>query len=655
MSRAIVLTVFGSFVLFVSLLHAAQTNSLQVMLERPIVGPALPMWEVQRYCEARVPRIPVVKTVAQWEAESDRLRAAVLDRVVFRGDAARWRDVPAKTEWLETLPGGPGYSIRKLRFEAVPGMWIPALLYVPEKLAGKTPVVLNVNGHVGSPGKSIAYKQIRCINQAKRGMLALNVEWLGMGQLGGSGFHHDRMNQLDLCGTSGVAPFYLSLKRSLDLLLSLPNADPSRVAVTGLSGGGWQTIFISALDRRVTLANPVAGYSGVLTRIHYTEDLGDPEQAPNDLAALADYTHLTAMRAPRPTLLTKNAKDDCCFAAGHSLSPLMEAARPIYALYGRQDALRSHVNDNPGTHNYELDNRQAFYRMAGDFFYPHSKDFDPREIACQSEIKSQKELDVALPATNEDFHSLALRLSKDLPRQPRPPRDEADLKVWQRQRRVQLRELVKAKDYEVKAVESGHEEKEGVRCTSWRLQIGEAWTVPAVEVTRGAAGKTALIVADGGRSATAPAVERLMADGYRVLLVDPFDLGESKIAKQNHLWMLLVASLGERPLGIQASQIVAVARWSLAKSKTGPVTLVAIGPRSSTAALVAAALEEKAVGQIDLRQPLGSLKEVIQRDWTVEQTPEMFCFGLLEWFDISTLKAMVTPRHVKQLPHSIGE
>ena len=118
---------------------------------------------------------------------------------------------------------------------------------------------------MGLPGKSVAYKQVRCINQAKRGMLALNVEWLGMGQLSGPGFHHNRMNQLDLCGTSGVAPFYLSLKRGLDLLLSLPHADPSRVAVTGFSGGGWQTIFIGALDPRVTLANPVAGYSSLLT------------------------------------------------------------------------------------------------------------------------------------------------------------------------------------------------------------------------------------------------------------------------------------------------------------------------------------------------------------------------------------------------------
>ena len=44
-------------------------------------------------------------------------------------------------------------------------------------------------------------------------MLALNVEWLGMGQLDRPDFVHSRMNQLDLCGTSGMAPFYLAMKR----------------------------------------------------------------------------------------------------------------------------------------------------------------------------------------------------------------------------------------------------------------------------------------------------------------------------------------------------------------------------------------------------------------------------------------------------------
>ena len=144
------------------------------------------------------------------------------------------------------------------------------------------------------------------------------------------------MNQLDLCGTSGLAPFYLDMKRGLDVLLSLEHADPARVAVTGLSGGGWQTIFFSSLDTRVTLANPVAGYSSFKTRAWHLKDLGDSEQTPNDLATICDYTHLTAMLAPRPTLLTYNLHDDCCFEGAYALEPLFNAAEPIFRLYGQE-------------------------------------------------------------------------------------------------------------------------------------------------------------------------------------------------------------------------------------------------------------------------------------------------------------------------------
>src|SRR5687768_7511693 len=253
--------------------------------------------------------MPKVATVAEWEQHATTMRADVLERIVFRGEPAKsWRDAKTKVEWLDTIEGGPGYKIRKLRYEALPGLWIPALLYLPDNLNGKVPAVLNVNGH-DPKGKAAAYKQLICINQAKRGMLALNVDWIGLGQLTAPNYSHNRLVQLDLCGTSGLAVFYLSMSRALDLLLAHENADPERVAVTGLSGGGWQTIVISSLDTRVKLSDPVAGYSSLRTRARNLSDLGDAEQTPNDLATIADYAHLTAMMAPRPTLLTYNVKD----------------------------------------------------------------------------------------------------------------------------------------------------------------------------------------------------------------------------------------------------------------------------------------------------------------------------------------------------------
>jgi dienelactone hydrolase len=627
-------------------LQAAEQKPLEALLEREIIGPVLPLAEVQRYCEARVPEMPEVGhhpqdgRAAEWEKEAARLRAAVLERIVYRGRAAAWRDAQTRVQWRETIKGGPGYRIKKLRFEALPGMWIPALLYEPEKLSGKVPAILNVNGHVGAPGMAYVPKQIRCINQAKRGMLALNVEWLGMGQLGTAGFDHGRMNQLDLCGTSGLAPFYLSMKRGLDVLLSLEHTDPNRVAVTGLSGGGWQTIIISALDTRVKLADPVAGYSSFRTRARHLKDMGDSEQTPNDLATLVDYTHLTAMMAPRPTLLTYNSKDDCCFESGYALKPLVDAAAPIFALFGKRDALRTHVNDNPGTHNYELDNRQALYRMLGDFFFPNDKDFNPQEIPSADEVKRKEELQVELPADNQDFHTLALALSRELPRGPTLPADR-------RAARGRLRRIVRAKQYEVAAIKSGSEEGAGVKATFWRLQMGGDWTVPAVELVRGDPKETALVVADGGRASAADQVARLLESGHRVIALDPFYFGESAITQRGPLFALLVAGVGDRPLGLQASQVAAAARWASAQDEHRPVTLVALGPRSSLFALVAAALEEKAIGRVELHGSLGSLREVIEQNWSVTEKPELFCFGLLEAFDIKQLAALVAPRPVQ--------
>jgi len=625
------------------LLQAAESNEqVAAWLQREITGPVLPEAEAQRYCEARVPRMPKIESAAEWKAEAARLRGEVLKKIVYRGEAARWRDAKTKVEWLETIEGGPGYCIRKLRYEALPGMWIPALLYEPENLSGKVPAIVNLHGH-SREGNAYQPKQIRCINQAKRGMLAMSLGWIGTGQLRTEGSYHRRMGQLELCGTSGLAPFYLCMKRGLDVLLRHKHADPARVAVTGLSGGGWQTIVLSSLDVRVKMCNPVAGYSSLLTRIRHYKDMGDSEQVPNDLATLADYTHLTAMMAPRPTLLTYNAKDNCCFEAGYALKPLLDAGTPVFRLLDAEKSLRSHVNHDPGTHNYERENREAFYRLVGDFFFRGSKQYEKREIPSGDEVKSQKELFVELPQENEDFNSLAMALSRKLPRRPELPKEKAAAEQWQRTRRAVLRELVRAKDYRVTAIRSDREEEAAAAATFWRLQMDGAWTVPAVELVRGEPNKTAILVIDGGRKRAAADADKLLAAGYRVVAVDLICLGECGSAGKYHMMLICV---GQRILGLQAGQLAAIARWSASEHRSGPVTVVAVGQRASNIALAAAALEEEAVGRLQLHGSLGSLKEVIEQNLHFNQQPEAFCFGLLEVLDVKHLAALVAPRPV---------
>ncbi len=605
----------------------AAPTGLDALLQHPILPKDLFLTEVQGYCEPKVPRMPKVTTLDEWKAIENQTRRDVLDKIVFRGALAQqWRDAKTKVEWFDTLEGGEGYHIKKLRYEALPGLWIPALLYQPDKPAAKMPVYLAVNGHDGN-GKAAPYKQIRCINLAKRGIASLNVEWLGMGQLRTDGFVHTRMNQLDLCGVSGLAPFYLAMSRALDVLLALPGADSSRVAVSGLSGGGWQTITISSLDPRVTLCNPVAGYSSFRTRAQFPTDLGDSEQTPNDLATVADYTHLTAMLGGRAALLTFNAKDNCCFASDHALQPLLDAAQPIFKLHGHPERLRSHENFDPGTHNYEIDNRQAFYRMIGDIFFANDASFNPTEIPCEKEVKEKAELDVPLPADNLDVHQLAVAAGKDL------PRDAA------KATREKLGEIVKYKTFTAAATKAGEETRDGTQAVFWKLRLSDTWTVPVVELTRGDAKSTTIVIADQGRKDAAKDIEGMLASGQRVLAMDPFAFGELTAGGRTYLHALMVATVGDRALGIEAGQIAAVSRWSAAQFGA-KAAVQTIGPRSGLVALVAQAMEPKEVGELRPSEHLESLHGILLNNWTVADKPEMFCFGLLESFDVPQLKAL---------------
>src|SRR5690242_17843710 len=257
-------TLFG-FLLLGAL--RADDAAIQARLAQPLLNTKQTVVEAQIYLASRVKPMPPIKERAEWERYAAGLRRQILDHVVFRGEAAKWRSVPVKEEWLETIPAD-GYRLRKFRYQVLPGLWLPALLYEPLELKGRMPVVINVNGHEGE-GMAIPYIQQRCIHLARNGVLAFNYEWYQKGQMNDPGYMHYRLNQLDLVGTSGLAAFFLAHQHLLDVALKHPHADPARVGVTGLSGGGWQTIMLSSLDPRVKLAAPVAGYSSFVTRTQF--------------------------------------------------------------------------------------------------------------------------------------------------------------------------------------------------------------------------------------------------------------------------------------------------------------------------------------------------------------------------------------------------
>ncbi len=598
---------------------------METYLSRPILAPRQTTEETQIYLASRVKPMPPAADAAGWEKQAAAIRAKVLDNVIFRGEAVRWRNEPVKVEWLRELPAS-GYRLKTFRYQILPGMWLPGLLYEPLKLSGKVPVVVNLNGHEGE-GMATSYIQERCVHLARQGVLAFNYEWFSKGQLNADGYSHARMNQLDLAGTSGIAPFFLAQQRLLDIALQHPNADAERVAVTGLSGGGWQTIFLSSLDTRVKLAVPVAGYSSFVTRTQFPDmDLGDSEQTPTDLAVYADYTHLTAMLAPRPSLLVFNARDNCCFRADYAVAPLLVAVRPFFALFDASSRLRHHSNFDAG-HNYGPDNRRALYRFLNEQFFGGREAISEQEAAA--DVRKPEQLRVALPEGNEDLHTLAVKLSAGLPKAAGGSAAE---------QRRKLREVVRWPEYTVRAEAVREEETSGLRVRATRLVLSETWTVPVLELEPAGATGTTVVIADGGRAAVADEIQRLLDQKQRVAAIDPFYFGESRMETRDYLWALLVSAVGERPIGIQASQVATAAQWL--KQRYGPVTLAAFGPRTSTIALVAGAVEKDAIRAVSLSRGMESLREPIVRNMAVTEAPELFCFGLAESFDVPQLKAL---------------
>ncbi len=584
-----------------------------------ILDPLQPTVEMQIYVGSRAPQLPAFSSAAAWTAYANNLRARILNGVVFRGQARQWRDARCGVEWLDTLEGN-GYRIRKLRYEAVPGLWIPALLYEPSELSGKRVAVLNLNGHEPN-GKAEERWQINCINQAKRGIVSLKPDWIGMGQL--KAVAHKEMNQIDLTGSSGVSVFYLSMTRAIDLLVAHKNVDSARIAVTGLSGGGWQTIVVSSLDTRVALSDPVAGYSSFTTKSQMpATDLGDPEQVMTDLATMADYTHLTALVAPRPFLLSNNAKDNCCFRADYAPAPLIAAAAPVWKLLGKPGNFRHYVSFDPG-HNYDRGNREAFFSALKRTFFASDPNFSEIEIDVRKELRAPEELMVPLPANNATMNTLALGLIKGLPRAPIANPLEA---------RRKLAALVRDHSYTAIWKE--------ISPDAFQISLDDQWTVPAVvSKPPGASTSTVLMLSDDGRASLADAARKASDGGATVIAIDPLNFGENRIKERNYLWALALSGLGDRMLGLQASQIQAIARTAV-KRYPGKLTVEAYGRRASLAALVAAALEPEIVASTRVHGARASLKELIEENVGVDREPDPFCFGLLEFFDIPQLRKL---------------
>src|SRR6516165_8518032 len=225
-------------------------STVAPLLDEQVQPKAVAAYQIQKYLMKGIPKPRVPATAEQWNLEQQKVREHVLKDIAYHGWPQEWIDSAPRFEQMAVMETSHGYRVRKYRYEIVPGFESTALLYEPGQLRGKVPAILDFTGH-DPLGNLTEYEQKRCINFAKRGILALSLGWPGLGELGQPENNHDFAGQLDLVGANSLGFFYLIIRRGLDLLATLSNVDEQRIGVTGLSGGGWQTVLISSLDERV--------------------------------------------------------------------------------------------------------------------------------------------------------------------------------------------------------------------------------------------------------------------------------------------------------------------------------------------------------------------------------------------------------------------
>jgi len=628
----------------------AQTTpkSVTAVLEEPIQPVPVTAYQVQRYMMERIPNLPAPGSPEQWTREAAKLRQHMLNDIAFHGWPHEWVESPPRFEEVGPVENGQGYRWRKLRFEIVPGFWSTATLYEPESPGGKTPAILYVEGH-DHLGKAAEYAQKACINFAKRGIVTLDPEWLGMGELALKQNQHDYAAHLDLVGTNALGLFYLAMRRGLDYLAGLPQVDASRLGVTGLSGGGWQTIVLSALDPRVAVTVEVAGFGSLQSNITHPVDTDEVEETPADFLAGEDYTNLVALRAPRPTLLIHNGEDDCCFRAMLVKPYIFDDLKPFFQIFGKGQNLAFYENRDPGTHNYQLDNRLQAYRFFSQHFHlPEVAD----EIPSGAELKTFDELSAGLPAENLTITGLAKKLAEGITR-PAIPADSATRETWAASQRPMLKTVIRYKPVAVaNAWRMWNTKNKGLETLSYRLDFSTGLSATGVWLKAIAAPGNApatLILNDKGRKAAGEAVSDRVNRGEQVLALDVVFNGETVPQSPDPTdYELILASMGDRPLDLEVGQLVGAAKWLAQISSQVHLRLEAAGMRSQVVALVAAALEPKLFSEVSITGGMHSLGFLLDAEIPFRSAPELFCLDLYKDFDLDHFRAMAAPTKVRE-------
>jgi dienelactone hydrolase len=325
----------------------------------------------------------VLATLKEWETRKAELRQRVLV-------ATGLYPMPARTPLNAVIHGKmkrDGFTAEKVYFESVPGFFVTGILFRPtDKVKGKRPAVLCPHGHGGrlqTHSEAAILNEIkigaekfkesgrmpkvaRAVTLARLGNVVLLFDMIGYAdsvQLSYQLAHRfaQQRPEMESKKSWGIYSTQAELRlqsimglqtwngiRALDFLASLPDVDPKRMAVTGGSGGGTQTILLCAIDPR-----PIAAFPNGM--VSTSMQGGCTCENCTLLRVGTGNVELAALFAPKPQGMT--AANDWTKAMMTDGFPELQK---IYGLYGKKENVIC-TDLTHFRHNYNYVSRGLMY------------------------------------------------------------------------------------------------------------------------------------------------------------------------------------------------------------------------------------------------------------------------------------------------------
>jgi dienelactone hydrolase len=543
-----------------------------------------------------------------------------------------------------------GFVIERLTFQSRPGVRVTANLYRPTTVKGKSPAVLCVHGHW--PWARIDPNvQARCLGLVKLGYVVLAVDAFGAGERAidpKPGTYHGAIDGASLWPT-GVSLLGLQVydnHRAVDYLLTRPEVDGTKLAITGASGGGNQSLYAGAVDDRFAAVVPVCGVGRLENYVESACCVCEMNAAGLTYATTGD---LLALMAPRAVLVINATKDSLQFSVGEAARSITFARNRFVGL-GIENRIRQLPVE--GGHAYSQPMREALYgwlakwlRGQGDgtpIAEPKIVLEDPQVLRCYPDTASRPKTVVTIPE---------FALAEGRARLAKLPPGPLHKEHWDAQR-IYLSSMIE------KLVAGP---VPGSRSSDLNLtNEGDLWSLspePGLRLTGRrfahpddkVRSHTLLIRPEGEAKADDPIVKALLATGRNVISVDLRATGRGKpatgivrtVADHNEAeWGLWVG----RPLfgqWIRDIQAWIDARVHMNFRAPQALEVVGVGAFGIVAALAAASRTSQ-IHRIGLLNPLVSFVGPDSSPWSGVPMG-MIVPGLLETADVGQLLALASP------------